>query len=97
MNQSLSPAELEQRFAEINAREPEELTAAAAAALAEAAALDDGSTVPLAPFKAELELPEVEVLDDPVRFEGVSLEGTYVGGEDTVRLEGTVRAGAHTR
>ena len=27
MNQSLSPAELEQRFAEINAREPEELTA----------------------------------------------------------------------
>ena len=49
------------------------------------------------PFKAELELPEVEVLDDPVRFEGVSLEGTYVGGEDTVRLEGTVRAVAHTR
>ena len=36
MNQSLSPAELEQRFAEINAREPEELTAEEAAALAEA-------------------------------------------------------------
>ena len=35
MNQSLSPAELEQRFAEINAREPEELTAEEAAALAE--------------------------------------------------------------
>ena len=34
MNQSLSPAELEQRFAEINAREPEELTAEEAAALA---------------------------------------------------------------
>ena len=33
MNQSLSPAELEQRFAEINAREPEELTAEEAAAL----------------------------------------------------------------
>ena len=32
MNQSLSPAELEQRFAEINAREPEELTAEEAAA-----------------------------------------------------------------
>ena len=48
MNQSLSPAELEQRFAEINAREPEELTAEEAAALAEAEAMDDG-------FKAELE------------------------------------------
>ena len=45
MNQSLSPAELEQRFAEINAREPEELTAEEAAALAEAEAMDDGSSV----------------------------------------------------
>ena len=50
MNQSLSPAELEQRFAEINAREPEE-----AAALAEAEAMDDGSSVSLDAFKAELE------------------------------------------
>ena len=48
------------------------------------------------PFKAELTLPEIEVLDDPVRFEGVSLEGHCVGGGDTVRLEGTVRAVAHT-
>ena len=47
MNQSLSPAELEQRFAEINAREPEELTAEEAAALAEAEAMDDGSSVSL--------------------------------------------------
>ena len=46
MNQSLSPAELEQRFAEINAREPEELTAEA---------MDDGSSVSLDAFKAELE------------------------------------------
>ena len=53
MNQSLSPAELEQRFAEINAREPEELTAEEAAALAEA--MDDGSSVSLDAFKAELE------------------------------------------
>ena len=52
MNQSLSPAELEQRFAEINAREPEELEAAA---LAEAEAMDDGSSVSLDAFKAELE------------------------------------------
>ena len=51
MNQSLSPAELEQRFAEINAREPEELTAEEAAALA----MDDGSSVSLDAFKAELE------------------------------------------
>ena len=55
MNQSLSPAELEQRFAEINAREPEELTAEEAAALAEAEAMDDGSSVSLDAFKAELE------------------------------------------
>ena len=59
MNQSLSPAELEQRFAEINAREPEELTAEeteeGAAALAEAEAMDDGSSVSLDAFKAELE------------------------------------------
>ena len=47
MNQSLSPAELEQRFAEINAREPEELTAEEA--------MDDGSSVSLDAFKAELE------------------------------------------
>ena len=53
MNQSLSPAELEQRFAEISAREPEELTAEEAAALAEA--VDDGSSVSLDAFKAELE------------------------------------------
>ena len=51
MNQSLSPAELEQRFAEINAREPEELTAEEAAA----EAMDDGSSVSLDAFKAELE------------------------------------------
>lgn len=55
MNQSLSPAELEQRFAEISAREPEELTAEEAAALAEAEAMDDGSSVSLDAFKAELE------------------------------------------
>ena len=53
MNQSLSPAELEQRFAEINARE--QLTAEEAAALAEAEAMDDGSSVSLDAFKAELE------------------------------------------
>ena len=46
---------LEQRFAEINAREPEELTAEEAAALAEAEAMDDGSSVSLDAFKAELE------------------------------------------
>ena len=55
MNQSLSPAELEQRFAEISAREPEELTAEEAAALAEAEAMDDGSSVSLDAFQAELE------------------------------------------
>jgi len=49
------------------------------------------------PFQAEVELPELIVLDDPVRFEGISLEGTFVGGGDSVRLEGVIRAVAHTR
>lgn len=55
MNPNLTPAEIEKRFAAINARPAEALTAAEAAALAEAEAMDDGSTVSLAALKQELE------------------------------------------
>lgn len=55
MKQELTAAELERRFAEINAREPEQLTAEEAASLAAAEAEDDGTAVSLEEFKRELE------------------------------------------
>lgn len=51
MNQS----EIEKRFAQINAREPEQLTPDEAAQLAEAERMDDGSSVSLEDLKSELE------------------------------------------
>lgn len=51
----LTPEEIERRFAEINIREPEELTPEEAASLAEAEALDDGSTMTLEEFKKNLD------------------------------------------
>lgn len=51
MNQS----EIEKRFAQINAREPEHLTPDEAAQLAEAERMDDGSSVSLEDLKSELE------------------------------------------
>lgn len=47
--------EIEKRFAQINARAPEHLTAEEAAHLAEAERIDDGSTVSLDELKKELE------------------------------------------
>lgn len=47
--------DIEKRFAEINAREPEELTEEEAASLAEAEAMDDGSTMTLEELKEDLE------------------------------------------
>lgn len=55
MKKNLTPEEIEARFAEINAREPEELTEAEAASLAEAEAMDDGSSVSLEEFMKGLE------------------------------------------
>lgn len=55
MKKELTPAELERRFAEIASRPAEELTADEASALAAAEAMDDGTTVGLDEFKAELE------------------------------------------
>ena len=49
------------------------------------------------PFKAELELPEVEVLDDPVRFTSVRLKGTFTGAGDSVRMMGTISADVESR
>lgn len=55
MKKSLTPAEIEKRFAEIDAREPEALTAGGIASLAAAEAMDDGSTISLEDFRRELE------------------------------------------
>ena len=55
MKKNMSRAELEARFDEIRAREPETLTAQEAVSLAEAEAMDDGTSVSLEDFKRDLE------------------------------------------
>lgn len=55
MKNELTAAEIEQRFAAINARTPEAMTAEEAASLAQAEAMDDGTAVDLEAFKASLE------------------------------------------
>ena len=55
MGSKLAHTEMEKRFAEINARPPETLTAEEAKHLAEAEAMDDGTAVSLDEFKASLE------------------------------------------
>lgn len=55
MKKSLTPAEIEKRFAEINARGSEALTSEETASLAAAEAMDDGSTISLEDFQRELE------------------------------------------
>lgn len=47
--------DIEKRFAEINARQPETLTAEEAESLARAEAMDDGTTVSLDDLKKELD------------------------------------------
>ena len=54
MGSKLAHTEMEKRFAEINARPPETLTAEEAKHLAEAEAMDDGTAVSLDEFKASL-------------------------------------------
>ena len=51
----LTAKEIEKRFAEISALEPEELTPEEATSLKEAEAMDDGSTISLEDFKKSLE------------------------------------------
>lgn len=55
MRKNLSQAEIDKRFAEINARPAEVLTEEEAASLAAAEAINDGTTVSLEDFKRELE------------------------------------------
>lgn len=80
----LTPTEIERRFAEINALEPEEMTSEEAASLAQAQAMDDGSTMTLEEFnkgldeysgKLVLRIPRSlhKELKDEAAIEGVSL------------------------
>lgn len=80
----LTKAEIEKRFAEINAMEPEELTPEESASLAEAEAMDDGTTVTLEEFRKSLEeysgklvlrIPRSlhKALKEAAEIEGVSL------------------------
>ena len=55
MKKNLTASELEARLAAINAREPETLSEEDAASLAEAEAMDDGTTVSLEALKRELD------------------------------------------
>lgn len=55
MKKELTAAEIEQRFAEINAMPAEQLTAEETESLARADAMDDGTAVSLDDLKRELE------------------------------------------
>ena len=55
MKKNLTASELEARLAAINARDPETLSEEDAASLAEAEAMDDGTTVSLEALKRELD------------------------------------------
>ncbi len=55
MKKNLTQEEIERRFAEINAAPAEEMTSAELASMAAADAMDDGTSIPLSDFKAELE------------------------------------------
>lgn len=84
MKKDLTAAEIEKRFAAINAREPESLSAEEAASLAAAEAVDDGTSVSLEALKRELDgysgrlvirIPRSlhKLLKEEAEMEGVSL------------------------
>lgn len=84
MKKDLTAAEIEKRFAAINAREPESLSAEEAASLAAAEAVDDGTSVSLETLKRELDgysgrlvlrIPKSlhKLLKKEAEMEGVSL------------------------
>ena len=84
MKKNLTAAEIEKRFAAINAREPEKLSAEEAASLAAAEAMDDGTSVSLETLKRELDgysgrlvirIPRSlhKLLKEEAEIEGVSL------------------------
>ena len=50
------------------------------------------------PFKTSLELPEMEVLSDPIRFEGIEAEGEFFcTGDHRISLRADVSATADSR
>lgn len=84
MKNELTAAEIEQRFAAINAREPEHMTDEEAASLSQAQAMDDGTAVSLDEFRDSLDeysgrlvlrIPRSlhKALKDAAAVEGVSL------------------------
>jgi len=84
VKKDLTAAEIEKRFAAINAREPESLSAEEAASLAAAEAVDDGTSVSLETLKRELDgysgrlvlrIPKSlhKLLKKEAEMEGVSL------------------------
>ena len=84
MKRELTPGEIGRRFAEIGAQEPEALTPEEEVSLAEAEAMDDGSTVTLEEYKRQLEeysgrlvlrIPRSlhKSLKEAAKLEGVSL------------------------
>lgn len=84
MKKELTQAEIARRFAEINAAEPEEMTPEETASLRAAEEMDDGTTVSLSEFKANLEeysgklvlrIPKSlhKQLKEQAEIEGVSL------------------------
>lgn len=84
MKKNLTASELEARLAAINARNPETLSEEEAASLAEAEAMDDGTTVSLEALKRELDgfsgrlvlrIPKSlhKLLKEEADVEGVSL------------------------
>lgn len=84
MKKEVTPEELARRWAEIDARPAETLTPEEAASLAEAEAMNDGTTVTLEEFKRSLEeysgrlvlrLPRSlhKQLKEAAEIEGVSL------------------------
>ena len=49
------------------------------------------------PFEADAQIPEMEVLGDPVRFEDIAVKGEVVGSSETVGVEAVVTATVHSR
>lgn len=84
MKKELTQEEIERRFAEINAREPEHLTEEEATSLAAAQAMDDGTSVDMEDFMRDLDaysgrlvvrIPRSlhKALKEAAEVEGVSL------------------------
>lgn len=50
------------------------------------------------PFHTSVQLPQMDVLGDPVRFEDIRLEGEFFGtGHDRISVRADVRAEVHSR